>query len=81
MSVTPEDATHTGMQAGPRTCASLRTKGMYLPLNPQADSNTPGGSATAVFWCLRTMKMTGPDDDFVAPDACLPGRVCYKHEL
>ena len=67
--------------AGQPACASLRTKGMYLPPNPSADSNTPGGSATAVFWCLKTMKMTGPDDGFVAPEACTPARRCYKLEL
>lgn len=80
MRMTPQDAAHTGQPAGSEKCASLRTKGMYLPPNPSADSNNPGGSATAVFWCLRTMKMTGPDDDFVALDACIAGRVCYKPE-
>jgi hypothetical protein len=59
-------------------CALLRTKGMYLPPNPRADGNTPEGSSTAVFWCLGTMKMVGPDGGYVAPDACVPGRSCYK---
>ena len=59
-------------------CSRLRTKGMYLPSNPLADGKTPGGSATAVFWCLKTMKVTGPDESFVAPDACIPTRSCYR---
>jgi len=54
---------------------------MYLPPNPLADGVTPEGSATAVFWCLGTMKMTGPDDGFVAPEACVAGRSCYKQGL
>ena len=65
----------------PAICSHLRTKGMYLPPNPLADGVTPEGSATAVFWCLGTMKMTGPDDGFVAPEACVAGRSCYKQGL
>ena len=58
-------------------CSSLRTKGMYLPPNAHADSRTEGGSATAVFWCLKTMKMTGPDDGFVSRAVCIASRSCY----
>jgi len=59
-------------------CARLRTKGSYLPPNPLADGRTPAGSTTAVWWCLATMKMMGPDDGYVAPDVCGPHRSCYK---
>ena len=59
-------------------CARLRTKGMYLPPNELADGRTPEGSSTAVFWCLKTMKMTGPDDGPVAPEVCLEGRSCFR---
>ena len=60
-------------------CARLRTKGMYLPLNPMADGATAEGSATAVFWCLRTMKMLGPDSGPVTPSDCSrPERDCYR---
>jgi len=51
---------------------------MYLPPNPKADGMTPEGSSTAVFWCLKTMKMTGPDGMPVAPDVCVAGRSCYR---
>jgi hypothetical protein len=61
-----------------RNCANLRTKGMYVPPNPLADGNTEQGSSTAVYWCLKTMKMTGPDDGFVARDVCIAGRTCFK---
>lgn len=65
--------------SGSTLCANLRTKGMYMPPNPEADGETVQGSATAVFWCLKTMKMTGPDDGFVAREVCIPGRSCYKN--
>ena len=63
--------------AEPSPCSSLRTKAMYLPPNAQADGRTEGGSATAAFWCLKTMKTTGPDDGFVARSVCVPDRTCY----
>ncbi len=49
-----------------------------MPPNPKADGNTPQGSSTAVYWCLKTMKMTGPDDGFVSREVCVAGRSCYK---
>ena len=76
MSTRDFDQDPTTADAAP--CALLRTKGMYLPPNPKADGITPGGSSTAVYWCLKTMKMTGPDEGHVAPDSCIPGRSCYK---
>ena len=76
MSTMDQDAAAFSTETSP--CALLRTKGMYLPPNPNADGNTPGGSSTAVYWCLKTMKMTGPDEGHVAPDSCIPGRACHK---
>jgi hypothetical protein len=29
-------------------------------------------------WCARTMQSTGPDDGFVSPDTCQPGRACFE---
>lgn len=29
------------------------------------------------YWCLRTCRSIGPDDEHVRPDRCLPGRGCY----
>jgi hypothetical protein len=32
-----------------------------------------------IYWCLRTMKAFGPDDEQVAGDECRnPGRSCYE---
>ncbi|MFN7971787.1 MAG: hypothetical protein U0166_05490 [Acidobacteriota bacterium] len=58
-------------------CAELRTKGMYMPENPKVDRLTPGGSPTAAFYCLRTMKTIGPDDSLVTAKTCVPGRSCF----
>ena len=66
---------------GTPRCSLLRSKGMYLPPNPLADQTSPEGSATAVFWCLKTMKMVGPDDSSVDPRACVPGRSCFRAPL
>lgn len=80
MTIQNERAPTPGPKAPAAACALLRTKGMYLPPNPSADSVAPEGSATAVFWCLKTMKMTGPDEGFVAPEACVAGRSCWRAE-
>ena len=77
--VRPPRADESPTMRGARAaCALLRTKGDYLPANPNADGAAPEGSSTAVYWCLKTMKMTGPDDGFVAPDVCVSGRSCYR---
>ena len=32
-----------------------------------------------IYWCLKTMKDFGPDDDFVGGDDCRdPARGCYE---
>jgi hypothetical protein len=34
---------------------------------------------TSVYWCLKTMKGFGPDDDIVDRSGCCkPGRPCYE---
>ncbi|MBE7557500.1 hypothetical protein HS125_00555 [bacterium] len=58
-------------------CRHLRTKMMYLPMEePDYFSST-----TASFWCLRTLKVVGPDDGPVcAHDCCNPTRTCYEND-
>jgi hypothetical protein len=62
-------------------CAMLRTKtsfgGYVLDEDDQSDWQQ-GTSSTAVYWCLKTMDMAGPDDDFVDPRCCRAGRTCYR---
>jgi len=61
-------------------CAMLRTKTAFGSYVTDGDDSEwhEGNSSTAVFWCLKTMDMAGPDDDFVHPHACRMGRVCYR---
>ena len=57
-------------------CRLLRSKGMYLP-REDADLEVEV-SSTAVFWCLRSMSVIGPDDGPVAPEDCRRGRSCHE---
>jgi len=61
-------------------CAKLRTKGMFIPQFAPVPALSEA-SSTAVFWCVKTMKVTGPDSGAVAPDRCLPSRRCYDSDL
>ena len=29
------------------------------------------------YWCMRTCRAVGPDDELARPDTCLPARSCY----
>jgi hypothetical protein len=62
-------------------CAMLRTKtayGSYTLVDGDDSDWHEGTSSTAVFWCLKTMDMAGPDDGFVHPECCRANRVCYR---
>ena len=58
-------------------CRHLRTKRYYYgsagELLEVAELST-----TAQFWCLRTMRVVGPDDGYVAATACRAGRSCCE---
>jgi hypothetical protein len=59
-------------------CRHLRNKGMYV----YSDGN--GGQShedydNTIYWCLKTMKDFGPDDEMVAGADCRnPSRTCYE---
>jgi len=58
----------------------LRTKNYFADYD-EADGYVPweqGESATAVYWCLRTMQSAGPDDGFAHPGSCRAGRQCFQ---
>jgi hypothetical protein len=60
-------------------CLRLRTKTMYTPVSRPAPD--PQRSwRTAAYWCQRTMRPTGPDDEPAEPRACVPPRACYEGE-
>ena len=61
----------------PGYCRSLRTKRYYYGSSDQI-VETSELSSTAQFWCLRTMRVIGPDQGPVTARACRPGRSCCE---
>lgn len=56
-------------------CQYLRTKAIYIPggnLQNLVETNPESH-----YWCNCTMQVVGPDDRFVAPDACKQSRSCF----
>lgn len=60
----------------PGLCRHLRTKKYYYG-SVEETLETADLSTTAQFWCLRTMRVVGPDERLVAAHACRPGRSCF----
>ncbi len=58
-------------------CRSLRNKGMYVYTD---GSGTPHDDYdNTIYWCLKTMKSFGPDDEPACGDDCRsPARECYQ---
>ena len=79
-SPSPEEAGGQDLSAalsGP--CRHLRNKGMYVYTDGQTGSDAEGDYDATVYWCLRTMKSFGPDDEHVSGTACrLATRTCYE---
>ena len=64
----------------PAVCKMLRTKNAFTTWDQDDPNNKPwqfGESTTAVFWCVKTMQHSGPDDGYAHPHTCLAGRSCY----
>jgi len=62
----------------PSPCLHLRNKGMYVYTDgtENPDDDDDGGT---VYWCMKTMKNFGPDDDMVGGRLCRdPSRSCYE---
>ena len=58
-------------------CRKLRSKGMYVYTDGPGESH--GDYDNTIFWCLRTHKAFGPDDDLAQKDLCCdPSRSCYE---
>lgn len=61
----------------PGLCRHLRSKKYYY--GPPEETLEAGDlSTTAQFWCLRTMRVVGPDQRPVAARVCRPGRSCFE---
>jgi hypothetical protein len=61
----------------PGLCRHLRTKRYYYGTIEET-LETADLSTTAQFWCLRTMRVIGPDESPVTPGACRAGRGCCE---
>jgi hypothetical protein len=58
-------------------CRHLRSKGMYVYTDGQSEAH--GDYDNTIYWCLKTMKSFGPDDDMVDGQECRnPARSCYE---
>ncbi len=58
-------------------CCQLRHKGMYVYTD--GSSHEHDGYDNTIYWCLKTMKSFGPDNDIVDHEGCCDGsRSCYE---
>jgi hypothetical protein len=59
-------------------CCHLRNKGMYVYTDGTCEDAADDYDGT-VYWCLKTMKSFGPDDDMVGGRECRDSsRSCYE---
>jgi hypothetical protein len=58
-------------------CRHLRHKGMYVYTDEDGGQSHADYDNT-IYWCLKTMKGFGPDDDLVGGEDCRnSSRSCY----
>jgi hypothetical protein len=57
-------------------CGNLRTKALHVYGRMTADAFHT--SRSSGYHCLCTQFPTGPDGALVAPEACQPGRPCFR---
>ena len=59
-------------------CRHLRSKGMYV-YTDGVDMGFDHDYDNTIYWCLKTMKSFGPDDEMVEKSACCSSdRACYQ---
>jgi hypothetical protein len=59
-------------------CRHLRHQGMYVFTDGRSRDPDQDYDST-IYWCLKTMKGYGPDDEPVERRACLdPARPCHE---
>jgi hypothetical protein len=61
-------------------CRFLRNKGMYVYTDGSSEHDSDeDGYDNTVYWCLKTMKDIGPDNDSATGQDCRkPTRTCYE---
>ncbi|HEV8699823.1 MAG TPA: hypothetical protein VGV60_00965 [Candidatus Polarisedimenticolia bacterium] len=75
MSRAPED--RLPAEGLPGLCRHLRTKRYYYGSTDEV-LEVAELSTTAQFWCLRTMRVVGPDEGYVTVVSCRAGRSCCE---
>jgi hypothetical protein len=66
------------VEAATSACRHLRSKGMYVYTDGQANQTHEDYDNTA-YWCLKSMTNFGPDDELVGGQECKdPSRTCYE---
>ncbi len=59
-------------------CRHLRSKGMYVYSDGRS-GDSHGDYDNTIYWCLKTHKGFGPDEEFVAGEDCRnAARSCYE---
>jgi hypothetical protein len=59
-------------------CCRLRSKGMYVYTSGEGGESHDDYDSSA-YWCLKTMKGFGPDDEVVDRPGCSnSARTCYE---
>jgi hypothetical protein len=67
----------SGTEAPAVPCRHLRSKGMYVYTDGSDQGH--GDYDNTIYWCLKSMKGFGPDDDVVDREACCnTARSCYE---
>jgi hypothetical protein len=61
-------------------CRLLRTKNAFGTNVGYQNSWQSGDSSTAVYWCLKTMEICGPDESYAHPHSCCAGRACFRSD-
>jgi hypothetical protein len=66
------------VQAPALPCRHLRSKGMYVYTDGLASESLDEDDST-IYWCFKSMKSFGPDDEMVGGRECRdPSRSCYE---
>jgi hypothetical protein len=59
-------------------CRHLRSGGMYVYSDDQ-DRGSDDEYQNTVYWCVKSLKNFGPDDELVGRSECRdPARSCYE---
>jgi hypothetical protein len=58
-------------------CRHLRTKTWFSP-DAFGQGDPTRSPSTAQYWCLRTMRSSGPDGDLALPEECTDDRICFE---